>query len=90
MALVHSEPPVATNFLLINLSHCTDSCIWDPQVEIFDGLCSHGNSTENQGPDPMVPKTHWMLCQVTFHLQCLLLSDKDKATVLSQHILFIS
>lgn len=58
MILVQSEPPAPANFLLINFSHCTNSCIWDPQVKIFDGLCSHSNRTENQVTAPVVPKTH--------------------------------
>ena len=90
MTLVQSESPIPDNFLLINVLHCTNSCIWDSHVKIFGGLCSHGNSIENQDPTPMVPKTHWMLCQVTFQFWCLLLSDKHRATVLSQHIPFIS
>lgn len=90
MTPVQTESPIPANFLVINVLYCTNSCIWYSQVKIFDSLCSHGNSVENQGPAPVVPKTHWMLCQVTFHFWCLLLSDKHRAAVLSQHIPFIS
>lgn len=90
MTLIQSESPIPANFLLINVLHCINSCIWDSQVKIFDSLYSHGNSIENQGSAPVVPKTHWMLCQLTFYFWCLLLSEKHSATILSQHIPFIS
>lgn len=80
MTLVQSESPIPDNFLLINVLYCTNFCIWDSHMKIFDGLCSHGNSIENQGPAPVV----------TFQFWCLLLSDKHRAMVLRQHIPFIS